>query len=368
MQIKKLFLDNFLSYNSAYVEFGKGLNVIAGNNAVGKTNLVESVYYSALGKSARNLKDKELINWANPTKGARIKLSVIKKYITHTVDIFIDEQGKKRITVDSIPLTKIGELIGVVNVVFFSPNEMKLIKESPVDRRRFIDISLSQCDKVYFYTLVNYNKLLIQRNKVLKTQFEKKDFKEMLTIITDKMIECEEIIAIKRRDFCEKITPYAAEEHRFLTDGKEELKLSYETEAFDWADIKGSLKKLYADSYDKDVKLSYTTVGVHRDDLKISVDEVDVRKYGSQGQQRTSALSLKLAEVALFRNLNGENPILILDDVLSELDINRQKALFKRIEGAQTLVTCTSFDNNLSDGYALHKVMDGQIYTTVEVK
>lgn len=343
MVIKKLYLDNFLSYTKQYAELSDNLNVIVGKNAAGKTNLVESIYFSSLGKSSRGLKDKELINWNNPKIGARVKILLQKKYSAHTVDIFIDEAGKKRILADNLPVSRIGELIGIINIVFFSPDEMGLVKESPVDRRRFLDISLSQQNKLYFYSLTKYNKLLAQRNKVLKFHKNSANFVEMLDLVTKSMLECEEYVLLRRKEFLEELAPIANYEHGYLTSQKENLELVYETEAINYDDVKGSLEKLYKEALEKDSKLEYTTVGIHRDDIRIMANGIDIRRFGSQGQQKTTVLSIKLAELNMFHLRTGEQPILILDDVLSELDSTRRKALFERIKGVQTLITCTKF-------------------------
>ena len=359
MKVNKVFLQNFLSYGSLFVEFGDGLNVLVGKNAAGKTNLIESIYYSSLGKSARGLKDKELIRWG-AEGGARIKLSVDRKYSTHTVDIAVDAQGKKRIAIDSLPITKIGELMGAVYVVYFSPNEMKLIKESPSDRRRFIDISLCQQDKNYFYTMVRYNKLLAQRNKLLKDYKNSPTLTDMNAIIVEKMCRAQEYIIGKRKSFIDKLAPIAAEKHNALTQGREELRLVYETEDVDFGAVYEGLTELYAKSYEKDARLEYTTVGVHRDDIKITADGVDLRKFGSQGQQRTSVLSMKLAEAELFRLESGEYPVLLLDDVLSELDEDRRSALFGLTNGLQTFVTCTDYNGD-KDGKNIYTICDGKV-------
>lgn len=352
MLVKKVYLENFLSYESLFVEFEEGLNILIGNNAEGKTNLLESIYYSSVGKSAKGLRDKELINW-KADKGARIRLFVEKGFSSHIVDISIDKQGKKRITIDNLPISKIGELMGAVNVVYFSPEEIRLIKESPADRRRFMDISLCQQNKVYFYTLVKYNKLLAQRNKLLKDYNNSPSLKEMSELITDKMCECQEYIIMRRKEFISKLTPIANKRHGIITSGKETLEIEYETEEHS-EDVQGSLKKLYEINFEKDKRLQYTTVGVHRDDIKIVAGGIDVRKYGSQGQQRTAALSLKLAEVFAFKEISGEYPILLMDDVLSELDEKRRKALFSELDGIQTFVTCTDFNENVKQKSVYH--------------
>lgn len=359
MKVKKVYLENFLSYENLFVEFGEGLNVLIGDNAMGKTNLLESIYFSSVGKSARGLKDKELIKW-NSEKSARIRLCVEKKYSSHIIDIAIDTFGKKRITIDNLPISKIGELMGAVNVVYFSPEEMRLIKESPSDRRRFMDISLCQQDKIYFYTLIKYNKLLAQRNKLLKEYSASPSLKDMSDIITDKMCECQEYIITKRRKFISKIAPIANERHSVITSGKESLSVEYETET-DGSDIKKDLLSLYEKNYEKDKRLQYTTVGVHRDDLKIVAGGIDIRKYGSQGQQRTTALSMKIAEVFAFYDVCGEFPILLMDDVLSELDESRRRELLSGLDGVQTFVTCTDFNENVKNKSVYH-IRNGTVH------
>ena len=345
MKVEKLYLENFLSYKKLFCEFEDGLNVLIGHNAAGKTNLVEGIFYCSVGKSARGLKDKELLCW-DGNGNARIRLKVDRKYASHTIDVFIDGQGKKRITIDNLPISRMGELMGVLNTVYFSPDEMKLIKESPVDRRKFMDMSLCQRDKLYFYKLTEYNKLLAQRNKLLKNYKGNANLKEMSDIIVAKMIDAESYVINKRREFVRNLAPLADRRHRIITGNKEELNVEYETEEIDFDDINKSLAELYKESFDKDSRLEYTTVGVHHDDLKIIAGGIDVRKYGSQGQQRTSVLSLKLAEVDSFFNSVGEYPILILDDVASELDGDRQKALFDGLDGVQTIVTATDIKSD----------------------
>lgn len=346
MIVKRLYLDNFLSYEKTRVDFYNGLNVIKGKNAVGKTNLLDAIYYASIGKSARNTKDKDLIRWGKDQ--LRLKVEVEKKHLRSVIEIAISPTGKY-ILIDSLPISRLGELMGVLHVVFFSPNEMKLIKESPVDRRRFLDISLSQQSKTYFYTLIKYNKLLQQRNKLLKEYKDKPSLDDMLAVVEKSILPCVEFIVKNRKQFVENLVPFAKEQHRLLTRGKEQLDISYETEEFDFDDIKGSMARIYKESLEKDKKLEYTSRGVHRDDLRIAADGIDIRKFGSQGQQRTAVLSLKLAELFMLKESLGEYPVLLLDDVLSELDLFRQKALLKAVQPLQTILTCTEFDSRLVD-------------------
>ncbi|MBR2349729.1 MAG: DNA replication/repair protein RecF [Clostridia bacterium] len=340
MEVTTVELQNFLSYTQAKVFFDKGLNVVYGQNAAGKTNLIDSVYLCSVGRSSRHNRDKDLIKWGADA-GAKVTLTVKKRFSKHTIEFYVDVQGKKHILVDKLPIAKIGELMGILNVVFFSPQEIRLIKESPADRRRFMDIGISQQCKTYFYALQRYNALLVQRNKILKTYKGRPSLDSMLEIVDTDFIKVASYIIKERKKFVEEIAPVAAERHDKLTDGKEKLTMLYETESVDYADVEGSLKALLKQTRENDCRLEYTTVGPHRDDIKIAANGVDLRRFGSQGQQRSAVLSLKLAEIASFEKRTGERPILLLDDVMSELDLKRRTALFEAIEGIQTIITCT---------------------------
>ncbi|MEG2414184.1 MAG: DNA replication/repair protein RecF [Clostridia bacterium] len=348
MLIKSVTLKNYRNYSERTVFFKDGLNVIVGENATGKTNLVESIYCCAIGKSPRTNKYKELIKWKE--KYAYIKVVFSKKGRDYTIEFSIDDSDKKRILVDSIPLTRIGELLGELNVVYFSPDEMKLIKESPQERRKFIDISLSQQNKNYFYSLGNYNNILAQRNKLLKTVFDTNRLKDALFAWDRQLVKYGAYILEKRFEFVDKIKEYAREIHFFLTDNKEELQLEYES--FSTHQTREEIEKNFLsaleENLEKDIKLQYTSVGLHRDDMSISANGIDIRKFGSQGQQRTAALSLTLAEIEFFKSEIGEKPVLLLDDVLSELDEKRRAKLMELSQGMQTIITCTDFNMTLS--------------------
>lgn len=345
MYVEKLQLKNFLSYAEGAVEFSGGLNVITGGNAVGKTNMLEAVYLSAVGKASRGTRDKDLIKW-DSKGGAKVRLEVRKAFGKTVIDTFLTDDGQKCVSIDSLPIARMGELMGGLTAVLFSPAEMKLIKESPADRRRFLDISLSQQSKVYFYTLIRYNKLLAQRNKLLKEKSP--SIKDMLSLLEEQLLPAAEFIILKRKAFTEKLSQETKKQHEILSGG-ESFDLVYETEELDFSDIKGSLGAIYRKSLEKDMRLEYTTAGPHRDDLKILAGDIDIRKFGSQGQQRTATLSMKLAECFLHKEANGELPVLLLDDVLSELDTDRQKALLNAAQGIQTIITCTEFDRGLTD-------------------
>lgn len=359
MKVENLTLQNFRNYENESIAFSDGLNIIIGNNASGKTNMVESVYYAGLGKSPRTQQDKELIKW-NSTF-AYFKLQVKKKYRSHIIEIHIDSLGKKRIAIDKIPVRKISDLIGVLNVVYFSPDELDIIKESPVERRKFLDISLSQQKKSYFNALVRYNKVLAQRNKLLKMERDEKVILDTLPIWDMQLAQIGTEIIRQRYEFCEKLREITKQIHFEITDGKEDLFLEYESKIK--CDLPEKMQEEYLkkleEAREKDLNLRYTTVGCHRDDILIKINDVEVRKYGSQGQKRTTALSLKLAEVKLFEQEIGEKPVLILDDVLSELDDNRQNKLIEYIKNTQTLLTCAQYDGGFDK---MIKVKEGKIF------
>ena len=343
MIVKCIELDNYRNYQKERVEFSDGLNVIVGSNAQGKTNLLEAIYMCSIGKSIRAGKERQVINF-NADK-AKIKLNIQSKFSKSIIEVVLSKSLKKEVRINKIPIKKIGELMGELKAVFFSPDELKLVKESPEDRRRFMDISLSQMSKQYFYLLGKYEKVLANRNKLLKQELNKETIKETIDIWNEQLSTIGSKIILQRIKFLENLAPYADLAHKYLTEEKESLKLEYvgfkgETEE----EIKQKFLKELEKNIDKDIKICYTSAGPHRDDIKVVLNDIDVRTYGSQGQQRTAALSLKLAELEIIERQTGEKPILLLDDVLSELDSKRKKRLIAFSKKTQTFLTCTDFD------------------------
>lgn len=359
MYIKSVALKNYRNYSSARVEFCKGLNIVVGKNAAGKTNLVESIYCSALGKSPRSNKYKDLIKWNESS--CYIKVVVAKKYRDYTIEFGIDNTDKKRVAVDGVPLTKLSGLVGILNVVFFSPDEIKLIKESPQERRKFMDISLSQQSAVYLDALSKYNAILSQRNKLLKEKFNDASLAAQLYAWDVQMAKYGTQIIIQRYAFADSIAVYAKKIHSQITEGKEDLSVSYESglERMEKSELESKFLQKLQQNFEKDKNLQYTTFGPHRDDLEILSNGVDMRKFGSQGQQRTVALSLKFAEIQLFKDEIGESPILLLDDVLSELDEGRRRQLLEMSATLQTIITCTEFEEDVQN-YKTIKIVSGQ--------
>lgn len=339
MYIDSLRLKNFRNYEDMSAALSPGVNIIMGKNAQGKTNLVESVYYMCVGKSPRTPRDKELIRWQ--TEQAYIRLNAVKSTGNIRLEAYLTRTENKRISINSIPISRMGELMGAVNAVFFSPDEIRIVKESPSDRRRFVDIDLSQISKAYFYNLSRYNKILYQRNKLLKSG---KNLSDTLYIWDVQLAETGAKIALARKNFLSRIAVHAQAAHHYLTDTGETLTVEYEgitgeTET----ELKDNFMAQLEKSRPKDILHGYTGAGIHKDDISLSINGTDIRTYGSQGQQRTTALSLKLAELEVFAEECGEYPVLILDDVLSELDIERQTRLLSHLK-TQTIITCTHME------------------------
>lgn len=358
MKIKQLKIKDFRNYESLKIEFDDKVNVFIGKNAQGKTNLLESIFYCCIGKSFKSCKDKDLINWNK--ESAHIKIDCEKKYRNIEVEVNLNKQQKKSIKINNLPIKRIGELIGEINIVFFSPQELRLVRESPEERRKFMDIDISQNNKRYFYQLSRYEKILANRNKLLKMSQTIEVVKETIEIWDRALVTAAKFIAFERQKFVEQIIPYAQKAHSYISSGKENLSLVYKSGCGVSLDenFEKNLTKVLKKNLEKDFKLGYTSVGVHRDDIDIFLNETEVKSFGSQGQQRTVALSLKLAELENMYNINGEYPILLLDDVFSELDLDRQNRLLKFVGRTQTFITCT--DEKQIEG-KLYRIKDGRI-------
>lgn len=358
MKLENLKLKNFRNYQDVNINFSNGVNVFIGKNAQGKTNLLESIFFAAIGKSFKACKDKEVINWDRDN--AVVEMTVKKSYRDVNILISISSTHKKVVKINDLPIRRLGELIGQVNVVFFSPQELKLVRESPAERRKFMDIDISQNNKRYFYQLSRYDKILQNRNKLLKDCKSLGALKETVDIWDRALASSAKIIAFERQKFIEQILPYSKAAHAFISGGTEDLRFCYNCGcgvALDDKFEENFLKTLNK-NLEKDFKLGYTSVGVHRDDIDIYLNDVEVKNFGSQGQQRTVALAMKLAELENMKNINGEYPILLLDDVFSELDADRQARLLKFVDRAQTFITCT--DEKKIDG-KLFKIVNGKI-------
>jgi recF protein len=358
MIIKSIELDNFRNYKSLKLDFDEGTNIFYGDNAQGKTNILESIYVCGTTKSHKGSKDREFIKFFE--EQSHIRMKVVKSDISYKIDMHLKKRKTKGIAINGIPIRKASELFGVINLIFFSPEDLNIIKNGPSERRRFIDSELCQLDKVYLYNLANYNKILNQRNKLLKDMHFHSDYKDTLDIWDEQLIQCGKKIIASRKLFVNQLNNIIYDIHKKLSGGKEELFLSYEPNVIE-KDFSVNLKK----SREKDIKLKTTSVGPQRDDLCFNIKDIDIRKYGSQGQQRTAALSLKLAEIELVKKTARDTPILLLDDVLSELDNNRQNYLLDSIHDIQTFITCTGLDEFVQNRFHVNKtfkVVDGVVF------
>ncbi len=356
MKVEKVVLENFRNYTKQEITFLDGLNVICGLNASGKTNIMESIFVAAIGRSPRTKNEKEMIKMGKDR--AYIHLNLEKKFRNHQINVEIDKAEGKKINVDGAKISRLGELIGLLAVVYFSPDELKMIKEAPQERRRFMDLSLSQESKPYYVALSKYNNLLQQRNKLIKTT-DYAEFSQTAFIWENQMADVAADIILKRRTFIEKIGNIANDYHFKIAGENEDISLIYEpcVEGEDRDTLRSVLSAKLEESHQKDYELGYTSVGIHREDFNITSKGIDLRKFGSQGQQRTAALVIKLAEIEYYYKESGEKPVLLLDDVLSELDERRRTALLEATAGTQTLITCTEFNEKVTDYHkiSIHK-------------
>ncbi|MDR0383729.1 MAG: DNA replication/repair protein RecF [Christensenellaceae bacterium] len=346
MFIKEIELKNFRNHKNTFVKFSPGTNILLGANAQGKTNLLEAIYLTAIGRGWRASKDKEMITFGEGSSTIITKTQ--KRFGTLEINIKLNEKSKKSISINKLPISKVGELMGNVNCVFFSPNELRMIKDAPADRRRFLDIDISQIDKAYFYALLRYEKILSQRNAFLKNISTEDDIRS-LEIWDKQLIDVGAFIIEKRISFINKLSPLIVIAHNKLTNSQENITFSYvcvcignkEKVINISTNIIDTLKFQLNNARENDIRLKTTTIGPHRDDIKIEINGNDVRRFGSQGQQRTASLSIKLAELKLFELETGETPILLLDDVFSELDETRQTSLLNYIQSVHSIITTT---------------------------
>lgn len=346
MKITSLSVFNFRNWADGKIEFDEKINILVGNNAQGKTNLLEAIYFCCIGKSLR-AKDKELVQFEK--ENGKITLNFQRKFSKSKIEVYLFKKQKKTVKINGLPINRIGQLMGEINMIYFSPDELKLVKETPEDRRRFLDIHLSQMDKNYFYELGIYSKILNSRNKLIKNAKSKEELVDTLPIWNEKLSQSAAKIITKRLEFIEKLKPIVKSVHSFLSDNKEKIDISYSTNISLQDDIKMQILQKLENDFEKECILGYTCTGPHRDDIKILLNGKDVKNFASQGQQRSCALSLKLSELELIKNQVGETPIILLDDVFSELDINRRQKLLEFTKDVQTIITCTDIDKSVKN-------------------
>lgn len=373
MYVKELTLRQYRNYEHMNLSFHPGIHLFIGDNAQGKTNILESLYVLALAKSHRTSKDKELIAWNQDF--ATIQGVIEKKYGSLPLELQITNRGKKA-KANRMEQRKLSDYVGLLNVVMFAPEDLELVKGSPQVRRRFIDMEIGQVSSTYLYYLSHYHKLLIQRNTLLKDWAKRNENRPMVDIFTQQLIEVAAKLLVKRANFIQQLETWAAPIHERISNGREELHIHYiystpiEKE-FTEQEIIEALTQKFGKIREQEEARGSTLVGPHRDDIQLIVNGKNVQQFGSQGQQRTTALSLKLAEIELIHAEIGEYPLLLLDDVLSELDNHRRSHLIKAIQNkVQTFVTNTSvegIDQELLDQSSIYEISQGQIKAMKEV-
>ena len=362
MIIKSIELENFRNYDSLSINFDDHTTILYGDNAQGKTNILEAAYLSGTTKSHKGSRDKEIIKFDKDE--SHIKTIVLKNQREYQIDIHLRKNKSKGIAINRVPIKRAADLFGLINIIFFSPEDLNIIKNGPSERRKFMDAELCQIDKIYLSDLSNYNKALNQRNALLKEMIYKPELKETLPIWDEQLINYGKNIIARRQQFINDINIIVKDIHSKITSGKEKIDVSYDPNIEDIFFLDELVK-----NKEKDMRFCQTSVGPHRDDIKITVDGIDIRRFGSQGQQRTCALSLKLSEIKLVENTINDKPILLLDDVLSELDKNRQSDLLDNLLDTQTIISCTGIDEFVKNRFKLntvYKVTAGSIELITE--
>jgi DNA replication and repair protein RecF len=357
MIVKHLELSNFRNYEKLSLDFHRGTNVFYGDNAQGKTNILESICLCSTAKSHRTSKDRELIHFKE--EEAHIKLFLEKKGIEYRIDIHLKTNKPKGIAVNGIPIHKISELLGILNLIFFSPEDLNLIKRGPSERRHFLDVELCQLNSFYTNSLARYNQVLNQRNRLLKDLFMQPELLDTLEIWDLQLCQYGQKVIEERKKFICELNTIIGEIHKDITSSKEVIELIYEPNVESKV-FEERLKHLR----EREIKQKISLVGPHRDDICFLVNGIDIRKYGSQGQQRTAALSLKLSEIVLVKSMRNDEPILLLDDVMSELDKSRQLQLLNHVSKIQTFLTCTGLDDLLDCSFPIDRlfwVSDGKV-------
>lgn len=349
MIIKSLELDNFRNYGTLSINFDSGTNILYGDNAQGKTNILEAIYLSATTKSHKGSKDRDIIHF--DAEEAHIRTYVVKDGLENRVDMHLRKNKSKGIAINGQKIKKAADLLGLLNVVFFSPEDLSIIKNGPSERRRFVDMELCQLDKLYLNDLNNYNKIVNQRNKLLKEISFNPGLKDTLFVWDSQLVSYGSKLINRRKAFIAQLNEIIYEIHTKLSGGKEELHIVYEPDV-----LPEDFEKKLEVNQERDVRLKQTSIGPHRDDFSFMVGEIDIRKFGSQGQQRTAALSLKLSEIELVKKITKDTPLLLLDDVLSELDSNRQNYLLNSIGDIQTIITCTGLEEFVNNRFEINKV------------
>ncbi len=351
MRISSIRLTGFRNYDDATVTPCDGVTVFTGLNAQGKTNILEAIYLCCTGRSHRTSHDRELIK--NDCEQARVRVDALRKDGPHDVEILLSRVQRRRVKVAGEAVSRSGEMLGHITGVLFSPEDLRMVKDGPSERRRFVDMELSQLRPSYYYALQRYTRALKQRAAILRDAAISGKTPDTMDMWDMALAEAGETIMRMRREFLRKIDISANRIHKRIAAGVEELRIEYVPSARADDDItKDELFRQLEKSRPSDIKRQITSVGPHRDDVRMMLNGFDVRAFGSQGQVRTCALALKLSELEITTLESGEPPVLMLDDVMSELDPSRRRLLIEMLDGVQTLVTCTDIEDLAGANYA----------------
>ncbi len=353
MHVSSLTLNNFRNYDEQTIKLINGTNIFCGNNAQGKTNILEAVYLFCRGKSIRAKQDTELIRFGNDF--FRVEMDFFDLERKFSGVFLVDKTGKKNIKINNVAISKLSALMSYFNAVFFTPEDLGLVKGSPSQRRRFMDSALSQLYPGYLTALITYNKTIIQKNSLLKGMKLTKKKSDSTLEIWNSALATEGVKIMNYRiEFIEILNRLATSIQSDISS--EKLKIRYNSGV--------NIKDVTYDSYFKyleehsagEIEFGSSKYGIQRDDIDIFVNDKDIRLYASQGQQRTAALSLKIAQADYINEIKEEYPVLLLDDIMSELDVNRRKYLWNKIEGKQVLITCT--DTDIFENYGNAKIFN----------
>ncbi len=362
MRVKWCKLKNFRNYNEVVVEFFSGANLISGQNGQGKTNLVEAVMLNSLTKSPRTPRDEDMK--MENTSHTEAEICVERNYGDVVIKCILDDELGKKFFINSNEVKKVSEVFGNLVAVYFSPNDLKIVSSSPSERRDFIDTDISELSGQYYLLVQRYNKVLIQRNKLLKFIHNKSELQDQIIVWNEQLAHLAGLIIKTRKSFIEKLKVPANETMKYISKNADELELSYVGVKGETAkEIETEILKSLENNIDKDMELGYTTIGPHRDDIKFELNGKDAKIFASQGQQRSIVLALKIAELKVFENEIGEKPVLVLDDVFSELDSSRQKKLYEHFAGIQVLMTGTLFKFKPKEDYLSLTIKNANIKT-----
>ncbi len=360
MQITKVKLTNYRNIDDCDLDLFGGVTLVSGANGQGKTNLVESLVVACTTKSPRTSQASELIRDGKDM--ARVQIELSRKFGNITIGYTIDVKGEKNFYINSNKVDKLANVFGNLVVIYFCPNDLKIVSASPAERREFMDTDISQLSGSYYNLLQRYNKILMQRNKLLKFEKNREVLLAEIEVFNEQLAHVAALIIKTRKGFIEKLKEPAKNALKYITNSKDELEVEYiGAKGNSFEEIKQDLIKALKYNLERDLELGYTSVGPHRDDIYFALNNKDARSYSSQGQQRSIVLALKFAEMQIFTDEMGESPVLVLDDVFSELDTTRQRKLYEKMQEYQTIITGTVFKFKPAGNFTQVKVKQGVI-------